>query len=57
MAFHRNGSPASLGASRARDEVRVVFERSKLFSAVVMEKSTAPGSQLDVVLGRWARHR
>ena len=50
MAFHRNGSPASLGASRARDEVRTVLEHSKLFPAVVMEKSTAPGGQLDVVL-------
>ncbi|HKW91052.1 MAG TPA: hypothetical protein VJX92_04075 [Methylomirabilota bacterium] len=50
VAFHRNGSPASLGVSRARDEVRAVVERSKLFSAVVTEKSTAPGSQLDIVL-------
>src|SRR2546423_12306557 len=32
-AFHRNGEPASLGTSRARDEIRPVFEKSELFSA------------------------
>jgi len=49
VAFHRNGAPAMLGVSRARDEVRGVVERSKLFSAV-MEKSTGSADQLDVVL-------
>ena len=39
VAFHRNGEPASLGTSRARDEIRAVFEKSKLFSAV-SDKST-----------------
>jgi hypothetical protein len=34
VAFHRHGEPASLGTSRARDEIRSVFEKSKLFSAV-----------------------
>jgi hypothetical protein len=49
VAFYRNGSPASLGVSRVRDEVRAVVERSKVFSAV-LEQSTAPAGQLDVVL-------
>src|SRR5438132_1076307 len=49
VAFHRNGEPASLGTSRARDEIRAVFERSKLFSAV-SDKSTDDADRFDIVL-------
>ncbi len=49
VAFYRNGEPATLGVSRARDEVRAVVERSKVFSAV-LDRSTAPAAQLDIVL-------
>ena len=49
VAFHRNGEPASLGTSRARDEIRAVFEKSKLFSAV-SDKSTDDADRFDIVL-------
>src|SRR5438093_756728 len=49
VAFHRNGEPASLGTSRARDEIRAVFEKSKLFSAV-SDKSTDAADRFDIVL-------
>jgi hypothetical protein len=49
VAFHRNGEPASLGTSRARDEIRTVFEKSKLFSAVT-DKPTGDADQFDIVL-------
>src|SRR2546427_1858250 len=49
VAFHRNGEPASLGTSRARDEIRAVFEKSKLFSAFI-DKPTGDVDQFDIVL-------
>ena len=49
VTFHRDDEPASLGASRARDEVRTVFERSKLFSAVT-DTATGDADRFDVVL-------
>src|SRR5205809_4273611 len=49
VAFHRNGEPASLGTSRARDEIRAVFEKSKLFSGV-SDKSTDDADRFDIVL-------
>jgi len=49
VAFHRNGEPASLGTSRARDEIRAVFEKSKLFSAVI-DKPSGDADQFDIVL-------
>jgi hypothetical protein len=33
VEFHRDGEPATLGASTAREEVRRVVEKSKLFSS------------------------
>jgi len=49
VAFHRNGEPASLGGSRARDEIRTVFEKSKLFSAVT-EAAAGDADRFDIVL-------
>ena len=49
VAFQRNGEPSSLGTPRARDEVRAVFEKSKLFSAVT-EKATDDADRFDIVL-------
>jgi len=49
VAFHRNGEPASLGTSRAREEIRTVFEKSKLFSALT-DKPTGDADQFDIVL-------
>ncbi|HSF04561.1 MAG TPA: hypothetical protein VLG10_02105 [Methylomirabilota bacterium] len=49
VALHRNGQPASFGASTARDEVRAAVERSKLFSTV-MDRPTGDVDQLEIVL-------
>jgi len=49
VAFHRNGEPATFGVSRAREEVRVVFQRSKLFSAV-LDQPTTDTDAFDVIL-------
>lgn len=49
VAFQHNGAPATFGASRARDRVRAVIERSKLFSAVT-ETAGENADRLDVVL-------
>ena len=35
VEFHRNGEPATLGASTAREAVRTVVEKSRLFSALL----------------------
>src|SRR3989475_5382774 len=49
VAFHRNGERASLGTSHARAEIRAVFEKSKLFSAV-SDKATDDADRFDIVL-------
>ncbi len=48
-AFHRNGKPATFGVSRAREEVRTVVEKSKLFSTL-SDKPTESVDRLEIVL-------
>ena len=49
VAFHRNGEPATFGASTAKSSVRTVVEKSKLFS-MVSEQAAADTDRLDIVL-------
>lgn len=49
MEFHRNGKPATLGASTAREEVRAVVEKSKLFSSL-LDKPRDDVDRLEIVL-------
>ena len=35
VELHRNGEPATRGASTAREAVRTVVEKSRLFSALL----------------------
>jgi hypothetical protein len=49
VAFHRNGEPATLGASTAREEVRAVVEKSKLFSSL-LDKPRDDVDRLEIVL-------
>src|SRR5438046_9647419 len=56
VAFHRNGEPASLGTSRDHDELRAVFEKSKLFPPV-LDTSTDDGDRFDTALTTLGRVR
>ena len=47
--FHRNGEPATLGVSTARETVRAVVEKSKLFSSL-LEKPSDDVDRLEIVL-------
>ena len=47
--FHRNGKPATFGVSTAKESVRVVVEKSKLFSRLI-DTPTPDIDQLDIVL-------
>lgn len=49
VEFHRNGEPATLGASTARGAVRTVVEKSKLFSAL-LDKPGDDVDRLEIVL-------
>jgi hypothetical protein len=49
VEFHRNGEPATLGASTARETVRAVVEKSKLFSSL-LEKPSDDVDRLEIVL-------
>lgn len=49
VEFHRNGEPATLGASTARKEVRAVVEKSKLFSSL-LDKPRDDVDRLEIVL-------
>ena len=49
VEFHRNGKPATFGGSTAKEAVRTVVEKSKLFS-VVNDKTTGDVDRLEIVL-------
>jgi hypothetical protein len=49
VEFHRNGEPATLGASTARGAVRSVVEKSKLFSTL-LDKPADDVDRLEIVL-------
>ena len=49
VEFHRNGEPATLGASTAREAVRTAVEKSKLFSSL-LEKPSDDVDRLEIVL-------
>ncbi len=49
VEFHRNGEPATLGASTAREAVRTVVEKSKLFSSL-LDKPGDDVDRLEIVL-------
>ena len=49
VEFHRNGEPATLGASTAREAVRTVMEKSKLFSSL-LDKPGDDVDRLEIVL-------
>jgi hypothetical protein len=49
VEFHRNGQPATLGVSTAKEAVRTVVEKSKLFTSV-NDKPTGDVDRLEIVL-------
>ena len=49
VEFHRNGEPATLGASTAREAVRTVVEKSRLFSSLI-DKPADDVDRLEIVL-------
>jgi hypothetical protein len=49
VEFHRNGKPATLGVSTAREEVRAAVEKSKLFSSL-LDKPGEDVDRLEIVL-------
>ncbi len=49
VGFHRNGKPATLGVSTAKEAVRTVVEKSKLFTSV-NDKPTGDVDRLEIVL-------
>lgn len=49
VGFHRNGKPATLGVSTAKEAVRTVVEKSKLFASV-NDKPTGDVDRLEIVL-------
>ena len=49
VEFHRNGEPATLGASTAREAVRAVVEKSTLFSSL-LDKPRDDVDRLEIVL-------
>jgi len=49
VEFHRNGEPATLGASTAREAVRTAVEKSKLFSSL-LDKPSDDVDRLEIVL-------
>jgi hypothetical protein len=49
VEFHRNGKPATLGASTAREAARAVVENSRLFSSLLDEPS-GDIDRLEIVL-------
>jgi len=49
VEFHRNGKPATLGVSTAKEEVRAAVEKSKLFSSL-LDKPSDDVDRLEIVL-------
>ena len=49
VEFHRNGEPATPGATTAREAVRGVVEKSKLFSSL-LDTPRADADRLEIVL-------
>jgi hypothetical protein len=49
VEFYRNGEPATLGASTAREAVRTAVEKSKLFSSL-LDKPSDDVDRLEIVL-------
>jgi hypothetical protein len=49
VEFHRNGEPATLGVTTAREAVRSVVEKSKLFSSL-LDKPRDDVDRLEIVL-------
>jgi len=49
VEFHRNGEPATLGATTAREAVRGVVEKSKLFSSL-LDTARDDVDRLEIVL-------